>query len=254
MTLFRRVFFALLALTALVQTAQAGTVSVFVGYADSERNGAFFPSTFNGKYTSGTASHFVGDASGDIFDSGAIMVQNTGVSNVSITNLAVTVGGNHWGFGFWTSSSAWALTCGAGTQCVVMPGKTIVFAQTSGASSFDTSDAGGQLSQCCSNSGIIPAIVLGLNGADSTYNDTAQVLNTGGVDLACAAHDINDQPIFPLTFGRCYDANESLNWRLIGTTGITDPGGTGGQVPEPMSLALVGIAFAAMGLQRRRRV
>jgi hypothetical protein len=55
-----------------------------------------------------------------------------------------------------------------------------------------------------------PVVHLTLNGIPATFTDTGQILNTGGFD-----------------FGNRLQRNESLQWRLIGTTTPLFPGGGG---------------------------
>ena len=81
-----------------------------------------------------------------------------------------------------------------------------------------------------------------LNGTN--FLDTAHVLDTGGFDLVNASPCPNpvDSP------GAC---NESLQWRLIGTSGIGNPGG--GNVPEPATLFLLASGLGGLFALRYRK-
>src|SRR5207247_7182727 len=96
---------------------------------------------------------------------------------------------------------------------VLQPGHQLIVTQTaSGAADgcdnsagfFDTSDIGPNgtgWAGRCDQSGVIPQIDLSINGVVSTFTDTGQVLNTGGIDLAaCPA-----------------GTNESTQWTQIGS-------------------------------------
>src|SRR5260370_29090973 len=70
---------------------------------------------------------------------------------------------------------------------------------------MDSSDIGPGGAGCagnCSQSGVIPEVDVTIDGTTSAFNDTGQVLNTGGVDGASCP---------PL------NGNESTQWTLVGS-------------------------------------
>lgn len=220
----------LVALGLSVRPAHAGLIEVGVGYADGLRPnpGIPFPSPWLGD----PGVHFIGDTnSGDAFDCGVICFKNVGTTNVVLDpGLKVD------GFQNNTSYQLWDGIIGAGVT--IAPGEQAIVAQTV-AYDFDTSDQtnGTQTNPDSAH----PVIHASFDGGTTTgtYFDTAQVLNTGGYDLA-AYTDPNT--------GQLY--NESLRCRPIGTTGINDPFGT---VPEPGSLSLLLGGLPVLGLAMRRR-
>lgn len=211
-------------------TAKAGLIEVGVGYADGLRPnpGIPFPSPWRGD----PGVHFIGDLNAaDAFDCGVICFMNTGTTNV-VLDPGLKVDGFQNG----NSYQLWDGIIGAGVT--IAPGEQAIVAQTI-AYDFDTSDQtnGTQTNPDSAH----PVIHASFDGGTTTgtYVDSAQVLNTGGFDLASYTD--------PNT-GQLY--NESLRCRPIGTTGIEDPFG---KVPEPGSLSLLLGAVPALGAMIRRR-
>lgn len=223
----------LIAVLALMATpVAAGSFNIYVGYADGIRAGAFFPNPW---YGDSSVQYFIGNDSSP--DSGAIRIENTGATAIVINGLTVTTRPS-------ASPTTYNIWNGAiGVGLILNPGMNAIFDQTT-YYNFDTSEdvlVAANLVDNCST-GLTAATALCVNnapqvnvnidaGGSTTYLDTGHVLDTGGFDLA--------------TFG-----NESLQWRLIGTTGVNDPGGLNA-VPEPASMVLLGSGLAAFALRRR---
>lgn len=220
----------LAAIGFLARPAAAGLVSVGVGYADGLRPDPTspFPSPWRGD----PGVHFLGQAdAGATFDCGVICIQNVGSTDVVLDpGLKVDSFQNGTSYQLWDGMIGAGLTLAPGEQAIV--GQTTMY-------DFDTSDQtnGTQSSPDSAH----PVIHASFDGGTTTatYVDTAQVLNTGGYDLASY--------INPNT-GVAY--NENLRCRPIGTTGINDPFG---RVPEPGSMSLLLGGLPALGLVFRRR-
>jgi len=269
---------AILVVSGPLMVEQAwANYSVSVGYADNLRPTPFFPLPWSG---SSNVALFAGNPGGAVppvgtYDSGAIMIANTGASAIQINNFSVTVptwNGDGIGTNTANLSNEWAAFASSfsGAGLTVNPGQVVIFTQDgniNGNNSFDTSDNGLAASQFLNgnptptnNCGVgtnmaspacaaaMPTVTADVNGVSTTFDDTAFVLNSGAFDA------VNYNPCFnPAdTPGNC---NESQQWRLIGTVGTACPGGVC-PTPEPGSLALMSTllpGFAGITWIRRRR-
>jgi hypothetical protein len=176
-------------------SAPAG-LQVYVGYAENERQPVNFPTVWRGSQN----TIFLGDPSTTSWDTGGILLRNT-------SNAPIVLGAGAYvdGFGDGLSYQLWDQMIGNGVT--IHPGQNLILAETS-PRDFDSSDT--PVGNTTPNPGAIPVIHVTLNGMPISFRDTAQVLNTGGIDT-----------------GNALGINESENWRPIGTTGYTDPKGTG---------------------------
>jgi hypothetical protein len=215
-SMFGFVFRALLICT-FFQSAHAA-VAVYVAYAENERSPVYFPDPWLGS----PKTTFLGYP-GPSWDTGAVLILNTGT-----TNVVLSQGAKVDGFADGSSYQLWdGMIPAAGLT--IAPGQQVILAQTGALattnpnppyspnpcvrsasslcfSNFDTSDTPLNHPMVTAQ----PVIHLTLNGVTQTFTDTAQVLNTGGFD-----------------YGDDFSLNESEQWRLVGTTGPTNPAGTG---------------------------
>lgn len=220
-----------LLLIGAAQAQQSPPLQVCVGYADNFRPVPQYPNPWQGS----PGVLFEGKDASGIFDAGAIHFENTGTTNLKITDLLVD------GFHDGSSFHIWNSLIGSGIT--LLPGQMAIFTQTNG-ENFDTSDTPNLNT---THNPDQPKIHLTLDTYGTViYTDSKQILNTGGFDLATL--DTNNKH------------NESLGWRPIGTTGIEDVDGhLGGDcqlqvVPEPGSLALlVTGGLPLLGFLRRRK-
>jgi hypothetical protein len=166
----------------------ATSVAVYVGYADGLRAGAGnFPVPWNGD--PGVTFEGCGSCSQGDFDAGAIRIVNTGDE----THVTIAVHIGSCTYDIWPHG----VDLPVGGQLIytqTVPGAT---AGCTNDGLFDTSDV--PTIQCEANDNIQPTVDVSLDGGTpTTYTDSGQVINTGGVDGACSG------------------GNESHQWQLIG--------------------------------------
>jgi len=230
--------FSLVLLVAFGVLAPRATAdaSVFVGYGDGLRPSPFFPTPWSGS----AGVTFIGNATGG--DAGAIRIDNTGASAITITDISVSINGTGLG-DIWSASLP--VTLGAGDTLIVT--QTFDF-------NFDTSDVHFITTNTAPCLGLVtdpavcattfPIISVTFQGVGtSTFNDTGHVLDTGGFDFVNAL-------VCPNPLEASGNCNESLQWRPVGTTGIGNPGGV---TPEPASLVLLGTGIAGLVMRRRKQ-
>lgn len=243
------------AISAMVLTtgaASADPVTVYVGYVDNLRASGFFPSIW--LTTPGVVSQ---TPDGQSLDAGAIRVDNTTGSSITISDFMVSLNGGSTTFSLWS-------------DLVIGAGQIGIFTQTA-SYNFDTSDYGifggfppsslapnnylgngnpSLIGGCSSPASLvagageqaacdaaIPVISFKVDGVPYSFNDTGHIIDTGSWDF------VNNG-----AYGE--DGNESINWNLIGSA--PSRGGTGG-VPEPMTLTLFGAGLVGAFSARRRR-
>ncbi len=177
--------------------------NVYVGYADSYRSGEISnPSPWKGSpgVTFKGCNYFhpdrcPGGKSGhsDRYDSGAVRIDNTTGTTMSITKVTVVIGSCT--FNPWPKLNV-SLPTGR-TLVLTQTGGKPPCGHTHGSYNFDTSDT---TDSCGPDDQITPRVNITISGLTITYYDSSQILNTGGVDPG---------------FRACGHNNESHNWVQI---------------------------------------
>jgi hypothetical protein len=170
--------------------------AVYAGYADYSPNGTVSaPSPWQG--SAGVifegCNYFTPDrcpktkSGADRYDAGAIRISNTTGATLKITNASVVVG--YCTFHPWPGLN---VTLPAGKQLILtQTGGAGPCPNTDGGANFDTSDTPHSY-KSCTRDHVIGVLHVSINGAATAFRDTAQILNTGGVDLgtkACGSHN-----------------------------------------------------------------
>jgi Bacterial Ig-like domain (group 1) len=187
--------------SAVPASAQSG-IQVFVGYADDFRADVkSFPTPWYGS----PQTTFEGCApSACNYDAGAVRVVNNTGSTVSVDSIKVHI--DTCTYGGWPSAT---LAPGADLIVTELPSGTKVGCP--GPVHMDTSDVGPQgkdWSLVCTPDSVVPSVEVTISGTTTTYADSGQVLNTGGMDGACGGK------------------NESTQWTVIGYTPAAPCNGT----------------------------
>ena len=221
--------------------ARADSFNVYTGYADGIRSNGFFPTVWLGD-----ANVVSQSPTGQALDAGAIRIQNTGATALSITNFTVTLNGGGTTFSPWTTlnigvgqdgiftqtfsynfdSSDYATYGPAGPIYPLDPGGNGI----GGCSSTAAAQAAASITAYCAARS--PIVSFLANGTLFTLSDSGHILDTGNYDFV--AHSP--------------DGNESSNWNIIGKGAVR--GGTG--VPEPGAWSLMILGFGAAGAMLRR--
>jgi hypothetical protein len=179
--------------TSAPAVASSG-ISVFVGYADSLRADATsFPTPWQGAPR--TTFEGCAPAAACVYDAGAVRVVNNSSGTVVVNAIAVHI--DTCTYTGWPSATltpgadliVTQLTSGETSGCTATPAE------------MDTSDVGpggSGYAGHCTPDGILPTVDVTINGTTTSYTDSGQVLNTGGIDA-----------------GVC-TGNESIQWTVIG--------------------------------------
>ena len=179
-------------------SASAQGLAVYAGYADNVRAAAVsFPTPFG----PGTGIIYdgcvpVAGTGACSFDGGTVRLVNTGFSPITVDSTTIDFGGCV--YDMWQHST----TIPGGGQLILaqqLPGSgdgCTVGTQTA-AATMDSSDfgpSGAMWSGNCTQSGVIPTVTVTVAGMPTTYNDTGQILNTGGVDAAsCSGSNASNE-------------------------------------------------------------
>ena len=169
--------------------AAASGIEVYVGYADTAHGVSpdNFPTPWQG--SPNTIYQGCPSATACQFDAGAVRIVNSTGSLVTVNAVAVHVGS--------CTFSGWPSTpLPAGSELIVTQTAIIAAEGCLGPAQLDSSDV--DLLPSCVPNGIVPAVDVTVNGTTTTYIDSGQVLNTGGLD------------------GGACSGNESTQWTTIG--------------------------------------
>ena len=145
-----------------LRLAHADTMNVFVGYADNLRASGFFPNPWIGDPS------VVSQTLPQTLDTGAVRIENTGTTPITITNFTVTLPSAAQSFSLWN-------------PLTIAPGQNGIFAQTT-AFNFDTSDFG--------QFGTLPPAALAPNVPGNNQiggcSSPAAIVAAAGFTAACA--------------------------------------------------------------------
>jgi hypothetical protein len=214
---------AVLAGVELVLPAAAdasGGLDLYVGYMDthtaatSSRQPDPWPYTDPSRYIGTPCPDF--GSTNACWDASALRLVNT--TSGDITGVRVTVRIGSHTFDLWGSN----LTVKAGRDLVLTETGSSANSENFDGSDYAPNAYNGGNTASCENSGAHPTVSVTIGGSTTTYTDTGQVLNGGGVDD-----------------GHCVDGvfvpgrvDESHPWTMIGTAS-TGGGGSGSQATAP---------------------
>jgi hypothetical protein len=189
----------ILSLVTAVSTAKpaaaSSNIGVFVAYADSARaNAANFPTPWLGSPR--TTFEGCAPVSACVYDAGAIRVVNNSGNTVHVGAIAL-----HIDTCTYTGWPAADLAPGADlivTQLLSGPAAGCTGPTPNTLDTSDIGPNGSSYANICVPDGIQPRVDITVDNVTTTYTDSGQVLNTGGIDS-----------------GFC-TGNESIQWTKIG--------------------------------------
>jgi hypothetical protein len=187
-------------------SSAATGVQVFLGYGDNDPIRPA-PTQFPTPWVGDPNVIFQGcqPAANCLYDSGAVRVQNNSGSAITVNSIVVHFGATCT-YDIWPHDTS------------VPDGSNLIVTQTvsgegngctPGSGQMDGSDIGpnGQnWAGNCTQSGVIPSVDVTINGVKTSYDDSGQILNTGGYDKGSYCNPPNNDRI-----------NESVQWTVIGT-------------------------------------
>ena len=186
---------SLITAVSMATPAAASNIGVFVGYADSVRaNAVNFPTPWLGSPQ--TIFEGCAPVSACEYDAGAIRIVNNSATTVHVSGIAV-----HVDTCTYTGWSAADLVSGADLIVTQLQSGAAGGCTGPTPNTLDTSDIGPNGSSyagVCIPDAIQPTVDITVDNVTTTYVDSGQVLNTGGVDA-----------------GVC-SGNESTQWTTIG--------------------------------------
>jgi hypothetical protein len=175
--------------------AASSNIGVFVAYADSARaNAANFPTPWLGSPR--TTFEGCAPVSACVYDAGAIRVVNNSGNTVHVGAIAL-----HIDTCTYTGWPAADLAPGADLVVTQLLSGPAAGCTGPTPNTLDTSDIGpngSSYANICVPDGIQPRVDITVDNVTTTYTDSGQVLNTGGID------------------GGFCTGNESIQWTKIG--------------------------------------
>jgi hypothetical protein len=203
-SVFSAVTSGIIASPAHAAVGSASGLSVFVGYAEDKETNNPNPAAFPVPWVGAPNIVFLGGpvvgqtACGKLpecYDAGAIRLDNSGTSDITISNVTVDdhsslVGGKV--FSLWGSFT-------------VPAGKSVILTENppNNNPNHDNFDTSSYPANNCTPLTVAPTVTITIGGVPTTLVDSGHVLDTGGIDR-----------------GSCSPKqNESIQWQPIGASG-----------------------------------
>src|SRR5438876_4132582 len=182
-----------------------GSLSVSVGYAEDKNQSSLSPGAFPGPESGSPKTIFLGNpvygstacvTLPHCYDAGAIRLDNSGSSDVTVHNVSVD---DHSSLPGGAIFSLWG-------SFTVPAGKSVILTENppNNNPSYDNFDTSGFPMGNCTPLTVAPTVTIAMGGPPTTLVDSTHVLDTNGIDTeSCSTQH-----------------NESIQWRHIGTVGV----------------------------------